>query len=159
MSHSKGFKAKPGLDILPIGQHGLGLLLRLDFPSHLVRRSLEDTGALVDRFSPQTDVFVLQLLWCAVHGLGNETTFWYLTLWETHHVLHRPAPEGDAHQLRCSDTHHALSSQEIRDDLLVYIVHQPSRTLVVIACIDEELLAGVFVDKWTHLCGCDEDTS
>lgn len=56
-------------------------------------------------------------------------------------------------------THHALSSQEIRDDLLVYIVHQSPRTLVVVACIDEELLAGVFVDKWTHLCGCDENTS
>ena len=62
---------------------------------------------------------------------------------------------GDVLQLRCSDTHHALPAQEIRDDLLVYIVQQASRTLVVIACVDEELLAGVFVNKWTHLCGCD----
>lgn len=50
-----------------------------------------------------------------------------------------------------SDTHHTLSSQEVRDDLLIYIIHQPSRTLVVIACIDEELLAGVFINEWTHL--------
>lgn len=127
----------------------------MDFPPHLVRSSLEDTGALVDGLSPQTDIFVLQLLCCAVHGLGNQTTFWYLTLWETQHVLDRPAPESDVQQLRCPHTHHALPPQEIRDDLLVYVVHQPSRTLVVIACIDEELLAGVFVDKWTHLRGCD----
>lgn len=50
-----------------------------------------------------------------------------------------------------SDTHHTLSSQEVRDDLLIYIIHEPSRTLVVIACIDEELLAGVFINEWTHL--------
>lgn len=48
-------------------------------------------------------------------------------------------------------THHAVPPEEIRDDLLVYVVHQPSRTLVVIACIDEELLAGVFINEWTHL--------
>ena len=50
-----------------------------------------------------------------------------------------------------SDTHHTLSSQEVRDDLLIYIIHEPSRTLVVIACIDEELLAGVFINEWAHL--------
>lgn len=48
-------------------------------------------------------------------------------------------------------THHAIPPKEIRDDLLVYVVHQPSRTLVVIACIDEEFLAGVFINEWTHL--------
>lgn len=61
------------------------------------------------------------------------------------------APKGGVHQLRCAEPHHTLSSQEVRDDLLVYIVHQASRTLVVIACINEELLACVFVDKWAHL--------
>lgn len=50
-----------------------------------------------------------------------------------------------------SDTHHTFSSQEVRDDFLVYVVHQPSRTLVVIACIDEELFAGVLINERTHL--------
>lgn len=50
-----------------------------------------------------------------------------------------------------SDTHHTLSSQEVRDDLLVDVVHQTSRTLVVVAGVDEELLAGVFIDERTHL--------
>lgn len=50
-----------------------------------------------------------------------------------------------------SDTHHTLSSQEVRDDLLVDVVHQPPRTLVIIACIDQELLAGVFINEGTHL--------
>lgn len=50
-----------------------------------------------------------------------------------------------------SDTHHTFSSQEVWDDFLVYVVHQPSRTLVVIACIDEELLAGVLINERTHL--------
>lgn len=48
---------------------------------HLVRSSLEDAGALVDRLSPQADVFVLELLGCAVHRFGNQAAFWYLTLW------------------------------------------------------------------------------
>lgn len=55
------------------------------------------------------------------------------------------------YELKSSDTYHTLSTQEVRDDLLVYVVHQSSRTLVVIACIDEELLAGVFINKWTDL--------
>lgn len=50
-----------------------------------------------------------------------------------------------------SDTHHTLSPQEVRDDLFVDVVHQTSGTLVVIACINQELLAGVFINEWTHL--------
>lgn len=50
-----------------------------------------------------------------------------------------------------SHTHHTLSSEEIRNDLLVYVVHQTSRTLIVVACVDQELLAGVFVDERAHL--------
>lgn len=60
--------------------------------------------------------------------------------------------------MKSSDTHHTLPSQEVRDDLLVYVVHEPSRTLIVIACIDEELLAGVFINKRTHL-GANVDVS
>lgn len=48
--------------------------------THLVWTSLEDTGALVDGLRPQADVFVLQLLGCAVHGLGNEAAVRDLTL-------------------------------------------------------------------------------
>lgn len=50
-------------------------------------------------------------------------------------------------------SHHAVSSQKIRDDLLVYVVHQASGTLVVVAGVDEKLLAGIFVDERTHLAG------
>lgn len=52
----------------------------------------------------------------------------------------------------CS-TDHAVSSQEIRNDLLIYVVNQASRALVVVAGIDEELLAGVLVNEWAHLQG------
>lgn len=47
---------------------------------HLVWSSLEDAGTLVDGLCPQTDVFVLQLLGCAVHGLGDQAAFRNLTL-------------------------------------------------------------------------------
>lgn len=47
---------------------------------HLVWRSLEDAGTLVDCLRPQADVFVLQLLCCAVHGFGDEAAFWHLAL-------------------------------------------------------------------------------
>lgn len=45
-----------------------------------MRSSFEDAGALIDHLSPQTDVLVLDLLGCAVHGLGNQATLRYLTL-------------------------------------------------------------------------------
>lgn len=124
---------------------------------HLVWSSLEDAGALVDGLGPQTDVFVLQLLGCAVHGLGNQATFRYLTL-QVQTCMCQHAPKTGLKNCVCVTrfffnflTHHAVSPQEIRNDLLVYVVHQPSRTLVVVACIDEELLAGVFINEWTHL--------
>lgn len=47
---------------------------------HLMWRSLEDAGALVDCLCPQPDILVLQLLRRAVHGLGNQTALRYLTL-------------------------------------------------------------------------------
>lgn len=49
------------------------------------------------------------------------------------------------------DAHHTLPGQKVRDDLLVDVVHEPPRALVVIACIYEELLAGVLVNERTHL--------
>lgn len=133
----------------------------LHVQSHLVWSSLEDAGALVDRLGPQADIFVLQLLGCAVHRFGNQAAFWYLALQRktciyehAHKQTHRTGSVSQkmiTWELKSWDTHHTLPSQEVRDDLLVYVVHQPSRTLVVIACIDEELLAGVFINKWTHL--------
>lgn len=45
-----------------------------------MRRSLEDAGALVDGLGPQADTFVVQLLGCAVHGLGDQAALWYLAL-------------------------------------------------------------------------------
>ncbi len=44
-----------------------------------------------------------------------------------------------------------LTPHEFYDALNKMQNNKPSRTLVVIPCIDEELLAGVFIDKWTHL--------
>lgn len=48
-------------------------------------------------------------------------------------------------------THHTLSSQEVRDDLLVYVVQQAAGALVVISSVDQELLTGVLVDERAHL--------
>lgn len=48
-------------------------------------------------------------------------------------------------------THHTLSSQEVRDDLLVYVVQQAAGALVVITSVDQELLTGVLVDERAHL--------
>lgn len=64
-------------------QHILGILpptLVLCLQPHLMWRSLEDAGALIDCLSPQTDILVLQLLRRAVHGLGNQAALRYLTL-------------------------------------------------------------------------------
>lgn len=129
-----------------------------------MRSSFEDAGALIDHLSPQTDVLVLDLLGCAVHGLGNQATLRYLTLQRKKaHVYIGSVKENSMWVVSCfrinfysefksySDSHHALSSQEIRNDFLVYVVHETSSTLIVIACVDQELLAGVFINKWAHL--------
>lgn len=65
---------------LTAGFPSFPLTLVLCVKPHLVWRSLEDAGALVDRLGPQADIFVLQLLGRAVHRLGNQAAFWYLTL-------------------------------------------------------------------------------
>lgn len=57
-------------------------------------------------------------------------------------------------------SHHAVPSQEVRDDLSVNVIHQAPRTLVIIASINKELLAGVLIDEGTDLeTGNDEQES
>lgn len=48
--------------------------------AHLVGRSLEDAGTLVDSLCPQADVFVLQLLCSTVQRLGHQASLWDFTL-------------------------------------------------------------------------------
>ena len=48
-------------------------------------------------------------------------------------------------------TYHALSTQEIWNDLFVDVIQQASRPLVVISCINEEFPSGVVVNEWTNL--------
>lgn len=48
-------------------------------------------------------------------------------------------------------THHALPSQEVRDDFFIHVVHQAPWTLVVISCKYEELLARVLINQWADL--------
>lgn len=50
-----------------------------------------------------------------------------------------------------SQTHHALSSQEVRDHALVQVVHQAARALVIAAAVDEELPPGVLIDEGADL--------
>lgn len=50
-----------------------------------------------------------------------------------------------------SQTHHALSSQEVRDHVLVQVVHQAARALVIAAAVDEELPPGVLIDEGADL--------
>lgn len=47
--------------------------------------------------------------------------------------------------------HHAVPSQEVRDDFFVDVVQQSSWTLVVIPAIKEELLPCVLVDQGADL--------
>lgn len=47
--------------------------------------------------------------------------------------------------------HHALPSQEVRDDFFIHVVHQSPWTLVVISSKYEELLARVLINQWTDL--------
>jgi hypothetical protein len=49
------------------------------------------------------------------------------------------------------DAYHALPTQEIRNDLLVDVIQQASRTLVVISCINEEFPPGVVINERTNL--------
>lgn len=48
-------------------------------------------------------------------------------------------------------TYHALSAQEIWNYLLINVIQQASRTLVVVARIDEELSSGVVINERTNL--------
>lgn len=48
-------------------------------------------------------------------------------------------------------THHALPSQEVRDDFSIHVVHQSSWALVVISSKYQELLARVLVNQWADL--------
>ena len=48
-------------------------------------------------------------------------------------------------------SHHAISSQEVRDDLSVNVVHQASWTLVVISSINKKLLASVLINQGADL--------
>lgn len=47
--------------------------------------------------------------------------------------------------------HHALPSQEVRDDFFVNVVHQSSRALVVVSSINKELLTRVLINQVADL--------
>lgn len=47
--------------------------------------------------------------------------------------------------------HHAVPSQEVRDNFFVDIVHQSSRILVVVTSVHKELLAGILIDQRADL--------
>lgn len=47
--------------------------------------------------------------------------------------------------------HHALPSQEVRDDFFVNVVHQSSCALVVVSSINEELLTRVLINQVADL--------
>lgn len=47
--------------------------------------------------------------------------------------------------------HHAVPSQEVRDDFFVDVVHQSSCTLVVVSSVNQELLTGVLVNQRADL--------
>lgn len=47
--------------------------------------------------------------------------------------------------------HHAVPSQEIRDDVSLDVVHQSSGALVVVPSVNQELFTGVLVDQRADL--------
>lgn len=49
-------------------------------PVHLIRRSFEDAGALIDGVGQEAVLFVLQLLRCPVQGLGDSAALRDVTL-------------------------------------------------------------------------------
>lgn len=50
-----------------------------------------------------------------------------------------------------NQSHHAVSSQEVGEDLSVNVVHEASWTLVVISSINKELLTGVLINQGADL--------
>lgn len=48
-------------------------------------------------------------------------------------------------------TYHTFSTEEIGNNFFVDVIQQPTRTLVVIACINQEFLSRVVINKWTNL--------
>lgn len=57
----------------------------------------------------------------------------------------------------CLNTYHALSAQEVWNNLSINVIQQASRTLVVISCINQEFPSGVVINEWTNLEGIRKD--
>lgn len=77
-----------------------------------------------------------------------------------HANRHPPFPAfrlPNVQQATCLNTYHALSTQEVWNNLSINVIQQASRTLVVISCINQEFPSGVVINEWTNLEGIRKD--